>query len=95
MEELWIMAPFYDPGARALAAMLDRLHPRKVKLLIQQGRTSADPEALRSVLEHSSSVAEILAISHALGDSPYFHAKLYLAKLPDRAVCLQGSPNLS
>lgn len=94
VEELWVMSPFYDIDARALRHLLETLAPRKTTLLVQPRYTSVDPSALQRVLDRFSGHCQVRAFT--LGeDSPYVHAKLYLLKLPNRAICLQGSPNLS
>jgi len=94
VHELWIMSPFYDVNARALENLLTTLRIRHVNLLIQPGYTSANPAALSTVFDRVDANCEI----HSFGfgrHHPYYHAKLYLFKLNDRAICLQGSPNLS
>lgn len=95
VEELSVMVPFYDEQAFALQQLLKRLQPSKTRIIIQSGRTSVDPDALQTILDSVPGEKELLAVSNPSGDSPYFHTKLYLAKLADTAVCLQGSPNLS
>jgi hypothetical protein len=94
VEEIAILSPFYDEKAKALEEILKIFKPKIIKLFIQEGRTSADPLALKSVLDSYANRWEIF--SFARGEkNPYIHAKLYLFKLETRSVCLQGSPNLS
>lgn len=93
VEELWVLTPFYDKEALALAQLLKVLQPRRATLLVQEGKTSVDPEALQRVADAASCPCEIRAFT--FNDNPYVHAKYYLLKLADRAICLQGSPNLS
>ena len=96
IEELWILSPFYDEKAQALKTLLEVFSPRKVKILVQPGRTSLDPVALEKVLSESHTAWKVhtcrLKDDH---NSTYVHAKLYLLKTKNRAICLQGSPNLS
>ena len=96
VEELWIMAPFYDPGLRALQALLDNFSPKLVKILVQQKTTSLDPQLLQKVIDSYRRGKIHVHAFHLQGDpSTYIHAKLYLIKTPTREICLQGSPNLS
>ncbi|MFC1976110.1 hypothetical protein ACFLXQ_06910 [Chloroflexota bacterium] len=93
VNELWILSPFYDKKAIALRQMLDTFQPGQARLLVQPGHTSVDPTVLQNVLDEFPQCSV-----HAFtldNDNPYAHAKLYLLKLANRAICLQGSPNLS
>lgn len=94
VEELWVMAPFYDAECRALAQWLKALHPHHTNLLVQKGSTSVSPDALSRVLAQSALSYSVRTIKRQIGD-PYVHAKFYLVKTRTRAICLQGSPNLS
>lgn len=93
VEEMWVLSPFYDEEAVALEALLQRLRPRQVTVLVQPGYTSVKPEALARVL--NAAAGQVRTFQHQEERNTYFHAKLYLLKFPDRAICLQGSPNLS
>jgi hypothetical protein len=93
VEELWILSPFYDQRAEGLRRLLTELNPRQTSLLVQDGRTSADADALRRVLEAFPNQYRVLSVRRP--EESHLHAKFYLVKLADRAVCLQGSPNLS
>jgi len=94
VHELWVLCPFYDRGMVALERMLDAINPRRATLLMQASRTSVDPTELKSILHRIPGHCRVRSFS--LGtDSPYVHAKLYLLKLSSRAICLQGSPNLT
>lgn len=97
VEELWVLSPFYDREANALRRMLEVFRPQRSILLMQPGYTSADPTAIDSVLQQCKSPsAECEVRRFGVGrQHPYYHAKLYLFKLTTRAICLQGSPNLS
>lgn len=94
VEELSIFAPFFDKEAIALSRLIDTVHPRHTKLLLQPGRTSADPKTLQRVLDQLSGSYEVRPFQMK-GESTYIHAKCYVLKLEKRAICLQGSPNLS
>ena len=94
VEELWVLSPFYDPEAVALERLLTTLNPRRATLLVQSSYTSVDPTALRGVLDRFRGRCRVCSFSIG-SDTPYVHAKLYLLKLSGRAICLQGSPNLT
>ncbi|MBI3944030.1 MAG: hypothetical protein HY326_13520 [Chloroflexi bacterium] len=94
VEELWILSPFYDEELIALEHMLEALHPDHVHLLVQAGQTSIKPAALQKLVESFPGRWNIHPFNKE-DYRPYVHAKLYLLKLPNGAICLQGSPNLS
>ena len=93
VEELWVLSPFYDQEAVALERLLATFNPRLATLLVQAGY-SADPAALQRVLDCFGGRCRVCSFSRG-SDNTYVHAKLYLLKLSNRAICLQGSPNLS
>lgn len=93
VEELVALAPFHDPGSRAVEEFLRRLQPQRAVLYIQVERTSADPESLAS-LQRRWPQLELAAVEPTR-KADYLHAKLILAKTRNHAVCLQGSANLS
>lgn len=94
---LELYAPFHDPHAAALRALIKRYRPRQVRLSVQSdARTVWDPVAAASTVEELS--AE-LAFSLTLledRDGRYRHGKLVQATLENgRRWALTGSPNLS
>jgi hypothetical protein len=94
VRELVVHAPFYDKRCEALGAVITRLQPRHVEVLVQAGETSVDPAALRRTLDRA---ARSWTVRRAAGPNAgtYLHAKFILARLHRRQVCLQGSANLS
>lgn len=94
VEELAVLSPFYDEECVALAQLLKLLRPARVSVLIQPKQASVDPAALQKVLGAYGGEAQIRPVQRADGN-PYLHAKLYLVKQAARAICLQGSANLS
>jgi hypothetical protein len=94
VEEMTILSPFFDKDCIALERLLQTTRPGQVTLLVQPGHTSVDPLTLRRVLNRAPERWEIRPFKIQDGD-PYVHAKCYLLKLKNRALCLQGSPNLS
>ncbi len=95
VEELWVLSPFYDASAYALAETLARLQPRQTNLLVQPGSTSVDPKVLMKVIAEAKTPCSVSAFQHVEERNLYYHTKLYLLKFKDHAICLQGSPNLS
>lgn len=97
VSELWVMAPFYDQQALALKKLIETFSPQRIHLVVQSAYTSLDPETVLDVLKDYPGKWEINPFISILDDDAktYVHAKLYLLKTPTRAICLQGSPNLS
>ncbi|HEU5376669.1 MAG TPA: hypothetical protein VFV38_14635 [Ktedonobacteraceae bacterium] len=94
VEELWVFAPFFDEKAVALATLVKTIRPARTILLLQSGYVSVDQRNLQEVIDHLPSNCEIRPLKAK--DGPlYLHAKLYLFKLANRALCVQGSPNIS
>jgi hypothetical protein len=94
VEELWVLSPFYDRELKALRRMLATWQPQQTNLLMQASATSVDAGELEKVVVAENGRCQVRAISRG-GDNRYIHAKMYLLKLPNRAICLHGSPNLS
>lgn len=94
IEELWVLSPFYDKKLKALRHLLSTWQPKQTTLLMQPSSTSIDSKALQEVLDEENGRCQVRAFSKG-GDNRYIHAKMYLLKLADRAICLHGSPNLS
>lgn len=94
VEELWVLSPFYDQEAAAAEHLLDTFAPHKMVLLLQPRYASADPASLQRLIEHAAGRCHVQPFT--VGDERcYAHAKMYFFKMANRAVCLQGSPNLS
>lgn len=94
VEELVVMAPFFDEELVALRTLISRLHPGRTTVLVQQGRTSIDPDALERVRTTSSGSLSVRPVER-LPHRPWIHAKLILARTTSGDVCLQGSANIS
>jgi hypothetical protein len=96
VEELWIMSPFYDRDTEALQELIKKFSPKTVYLLLQSECTSVDPDALLKTFSLFPGICEVRSIGPKNSKvKTYLHAKLYLIKTRTKAVCLQGSPNLS
>lgn len=94
VEELVVHAPFYDHGCGALAELIQRMSPAVLQVLLQERRTSVDPERLTAVLDASSGRSEVRSVK-APDAGTFLHAKFLIARSEEIAVCLQGSPNIS
>ena len=100
--ELCLYAPFYDPQAAAVEALLNRLRPQRIRVALQPDWTKVDPHALHRVLDRYTRThhadAQVVADaepSHA-GKARYRHGKLIEWLTPEgKRFALTGSPNLS
>jgi hypothetical protein len=96
IQELWVLAPFFDEKARALERLLETFNPGETHVLVQPGYCSVDRAALQRLMEKYPQRLFIRPFSHAInGTEIYTHAKYFLFKTNQRAVCLHGSPNCS
>lgn len=90
VDELHVMAPFYDRDALALKALLDRFRPARLHVYIG-ARTSVHGPALAGVVSAFGGQASVLEL-----DPPEFvHAKLIGVIAGERGRLLVGSANLS
>ncbi|MFH2040670.1 MAG: hypothetical protein ABIJ65_14660 [Chloroflexota bacterium] len=96
VQELWILSPFYDQKAVALAQLIEVFDPSNVNLIIQPNYISVEKKALQKVIDNFPGKINILLCDEFTDSDPaYIHTKLYILKMADRSVCLQGSPNCS
>lgn len=95
IKELIVLSPFYDREAIALSTLLEAFHPDRTVLLMQQNCTSVDLQYLERILADFQGYIEVRQFELSSKERTYIHAKLYLLKTEIRAICLQGSPNLS
>lgn len=93
--DLLVHAPFHDPGARGIAALLEALRPRRVQVMVQPHLTVVDPAALERALRACG--AEWSVVQDAEGDGlRYRHGKLIEWTTSDGyRHALTGSPNLT
>ena len=90
VDELHVMAPFYDHDALALATVLDRIRPSQLHLYLG-ARTSVHGPALAQVVSRFDGHVSLLE-----ADPPEFvHAKLIGSIAGDHGRVLSGSANLS
>lgn len=92
VDELVVIAPFYDSHVTALRRLRERLQPAHTKVLVQPKRTSVDAQRLAIALAGCGTSA-VHPIS-APGE-PYLHTKVFLARTATRSICLAGSANCS
>lgn len=93
VDRLTVHAPYWDRRCEALNQLLERTSPRHVLVLVQPGEHEVDGNSLEQVLSRHASSWEIRPVRMA--EPTFLHAKLILAEQRDKAVCLQGSANLS
>lgn len=94
VDELVVHAPFYDYRCQALQEVIDRTSPKAVKVLLQKGLTSVDPEQLGSVLDRTTGTVDVRSVE-PVEQGTSLHAKFLIARCGSVEVCLQGSPNVS
>ncbi len=94
VESLRILTPFYDEKLIALKRLIKELNPKYTEILLQEGQTSIDPNVLQELIKTSDNkiVVKLIEVDE---DNTYIHNKLYVATTKHKAICLQGSPNLS
>jgi hypothetical protein len=93
VEQLTAYAPFHDSECRALAWLVDRFKPRRLRILLR-GDTSVDADRLNSVLTtHPNSKCMRVVVT----DDPatYLHAKWVHLEGAKNEALLTGSSNLS
>jgi hypothetical protein len=90
VDELHVMAPFYDRHARALKALLDRFRPARLRLYLGAG-TSVDGAALAAVVSAFDGQVSLLQIDPL----EFVHAKLVGIVAGENGRLLVGSANLS
>jgi hypothetical protein len=92
VKQLTVHAPFYDENAEALAHLLDRLRPRRLRVLLT-GDTSVNGDRLAAVIDRPGLAAELLQVS--LAEPAFLHAKFFHIVGADSEVLVTGSANLS
>jgi hypothetical protein len=90
VDELHVMAPFYDRDALALSALLARFQPARLHLYLG-AQTSVHGPALARVVENFAGTTSLLEIEPL----EFVHAKLIGVVGGDRGRLLLGSANLS
>lgn len=94
VDELHVMAPFYDRDADALRQLIQRSEPRAVHLYLGHD-VSVDGASLQAVLRSAGTEVHINDVVSARNRHEFIHAKLIGAVSGTRGWLLSGSPNLS
>ncbi len=94
VDELVVHAPFYDHRCEALAELIQRMSPATLQVLVQEHRTSVDPQRLTAVLDAAPGLSDVRSV-RAPDAGTFLHAKFLIARCEGTAICLQGSPNIS
>jgi hypothetical protein len=90
VDELHVLAPYYDRHAKALRALLDRLRPRQLDVYVGAG-TSVEGPALEQLLVESTAQVSV----HSFDPHEFVHAKLIGIVAGETGRLLSGSANLS
>jgi hypothetical protein len=96
--EVWLYAPFHDTAARGTTAILKKLRPERVTVMIQPGLTVVAPAALECSLRESGAAWQVVrdATAPAEVTERYRHGKLVeWTDSEGGRYALTGSPNLS
>jgi hypothetical protein len=95
VEEVVATAPFYDKSGYAVAQILQRLSPGRLRLLVQERLTRLDVPAMTKVLALHADAAIIEASPAHPYPNTLLHAKFILVRTTSADFLLQGSANLS
>jgi hypothetical protein len=93
VEQMTTYAPFHDPDCAALATLIERFRPRRLRVLLGRD-TSVDADRLSTVI---AAIADSQCLHVVIEEDPgtYLHAKwVHLAGAKQEAL-LSGSANLS
>jgi hypothetical protein len=89
VDELSVCAPFHDPGATALRALVDRLRPTRLLVSYQPDLTTLDAAGLVAIAAHQETEIRID------GETRFRHGKLVEWVQEGQRLALTGSPNLT
>lgn len=89
VDEVQAYAPFIDPQAHALRALVDHLMPSQVTLGLQPRWSSYDAETIKRALDGSSTGIRLL------DETRMRHGKFVEWRIGERRHALTGSPNLT
>lgn len=91
VDELLLTAPFIDPKADAVAALLARMQPLQTTIVLQEHLGQFDPTTLAGVLAGSTRNVTVIADR----SRRYRHAKLIEWRSGNRRWAITGSGNLT
>ncbi|MEV6588555.1 hypothetical protein [Streptomyces acidicola] len=89
VEDLHAYAPFIDPAAHALRALVGRLAPHRITLGLQPHWSSYDADTVRAALDGLSTRIRLL------DETRMRHGKFVEWRIGHRRHALTGSPNLT
>lgn len=89
VDELAVCAPFHDPAATALRALVERLQPQRLTVSYQPGLTELDGPAVADLVNDVGGEVRIDP------EERYRHGKLIEWEVGGQRSALTGSPNLS
>ncbi len=90
--EAIIVSPYFDKGALAFAALLERLRPETVSLITEREAPGLDPEVLRRLMDEHGTRLSSKRLE--LG-ARRLHAKALVLRTERGSWLLTGSPNFS
>lgn len=90
--EATIVSPYFDKGALAFAALLERLRPEVVSLITENEAPGLDPEGLRLLVDEHGT--RLISKRLELG-ARRLHAKALALRTEQGSWLLTGSPNFS
>ena len=90
VQELHVLAPFYDSTVQALAQLVSATRPQELHVYVGQ-RVSVDGEQLKKVLDASGAVPHV----YRYDPDEFVHAKLIGAVVGEAGRLLSGSANLT
>jgi len=91
VDELLLAAPFIDPTADAIAALLARLQPTRTTLVLQEHLGQFEPATLTGVFTRAAGEVTVVADR----SRRYRHAKLIEWRIGSRRWAITGSANLT
>ena len=89
VDELCVTAPFHDPGAVALRALVDRMRPQKLRIAYQAELAQLDGAAIVALADEVDTELRVDP------ETRYRHGKLVEWAVGESRTALTGSPNLS
>jgi hypothetical protein len=88
VEKITVLSPFLDRKASAIENLAQKFKPRKFNLLLQNGKASGDPAALKWLAK-----AGVPLKFYVFEEERYAHAKVYAFESRSQLVLATGSAN--
>ena len=95
VDEFLTVSPYFDRGLHALRSACDLLRPRLVTVVTQEDITTLPPGPVAMWRERRPDVKLSVKLAEFQGEDRHraLHAKLHVARMGTRCVCLFGSAN--